>query len=91
MDDMEHTTRQNTFPPGTVVIAENGERLGTLRVVYPHYLLVSEDGSPQADLEVPHHAVARFEDGKLYLTVNREALSEVDDEESVVRRHPEQS
>ena len=47
---------------------------------------VGQDGSPHADLDVPPHAVARFDGERLYLTVNREALSVVDDEESASRR-----
>lgn len=91
MEDVNQSGQRPICEAGTVVIAENGERLGTVRVAYPHYVLVSEDGAPERDLEVPARAVARLENGKLYLTVNREALSDVDDEEADARRHPERS
>lgn len=90
MDEVNQPGQRSTYAPGTIVIAENGQRIGTIRVVYPHFLLVREDGAPQLDLEVPAHAIARLDAGKLYLTVNREALSAIDDEESVTRQHPEQ-
>lgn len=91
MEDANQTARRPICATGTVVIAENGQRLGTVRVAYPHYVLVSEVDAPERDLEVPAHAVARVENGKLYLTVNREALSDVDDKEADTRRHPERS
>jgi hypothetical protein len=91
MDEVNQPAQRPICEPGTVVIAENGEQLGTVRVAYPHYLLVSEDGAPELDLEVPAQAVARLDNGKLYLTVNREALSTVDDEEADARRHPERA
>jgi hypothetical protein len=74
------------FPPGTVVIAADGQRLGTVRTVYDHFFLVSRDGTQHTDLEVWPRVVARFDGNRLYLTVNREALSVVDDEETTSRR-----
>jgi hypothetical protein len=69
---------------GTPVIAYNGDLLGTVREVHPHYLLVHEEGQ-HGDLEVPVHAIQGFEDGKLRVSVNRGAVSEVDDEETAHR------
>jgi hypothetical protein len=83
---MSHEQQHRRFPPGTVVVALDGQRLGTVREVYDHFLLVAQDGTDHADLEIPPHAVARFDGDRLYLTVNREALSVVDDEESATRR-----
>jgi hypothetical protein len=91
MEDADQPARKPICAAGTVVIAENGQRLGTVRVAYPHYVLVSEDDAPERDLEVPARAVARLENGKLYLSVNREALSDVDDEETDARQHPERT
>ena len=89
MERMSHEGQHRQYPEGTPVIALNGERLGTVRTVHPHVLLVAQD-SPHADLEVPPHAIASFEGGELRLSVNREALSVVDDNESADRRmhHP---
>ena len=86
MERMSHRDQHRRFPPGTVVFAADGLRLGVVRTVYDHFFLVSQDGAGHADLEVPPHAVARFDGERLYLTVNREALSVVDDEESASRR-----
>ena len=86
MERISHAEQHRRFPPGTVVIALDGQRLGTVRTVYDHFFLVSQDGTDHADLEVPPHAVARYEGDRIYLTVNREALSVVDDEESAGRR-----
>jgi hypothetical protein len=86
MEPMTHGDQHRQYPEGTPVFARNGERLGTIRTVHPHVLLVAQDGTPHADLEVPTHAIAAYSEGQLHLTVNRQALSAVDDEESASRR-----
>jgi hypothetical protein len=75
----------HNIPVGTPVIAYNGNLLGTVREVHPHYLLVHQEGQ-HGDLEVPVHAIRGFEDGKLRVSVNRESVSEVDDEETAHRQ-----
>ena len=70
------------LPVGTVVIAFNGEALGTVREAYPHYFLVDQPGEHD-DLTVPAHAVLSFEDGIVRISLNRQAASEVDHEETV--------
>jgi hypothetical protein len=86
MERMTHSDQHRHYPAGTPVFALNGERLGIVRTVYPHILLVEQEGTPHADLEVPPHAIAAYEEGRLQLTVNREALSIVDDDEAASRR-----
>ncbi|HUZ69623.1 MAG TPA: hypothetical protein VMU65_07910 [Candidatus Saccharimonadales bacterium] len=86
MERMGHADQHRHYPEGTPVFALNGERLGRIRTVYSHLLLVEQDGTPHANLEVPTHAIATYDDGQLHLSVNREALSVVDDEESAARR-----
>lgn len=76
------------IPIGTPVVALNGAVLGNVREVHSHYLLVGEAEQPHYDFDVPTRAIARFESGRLYLKVNREALTEVDDTESANRRGP---
>ncbi|HEY7030055.1 MAG TPA: hypothetical protein VH482_01945 [Thermomicrobiales bacterium] len=78
----------SNIPVGTPVIAFNGELLGTVREVFPHYLLVHQEGQHE-DLEVPVHAIRGFEDGKLRVSVNRTAVTEVDDEETAHRLEEE--
>ncbi len=73
-----------SIPAGTPVVALNGERLGTVREAYPHYVLVDQ-AEQHLDVNVPVHAIEGIVDGALRLTVNREALTEVDHEESVHR------
>jgi hypothetical protein len=67
---------------GTVVVAENGERLGRIHAIYPHYIVVGEEGNETRDLEVPVHALSNYDGETLHLTVNREALSEITHEAS---------
>ena len=86
MERMSHAEQHRSFPVGTPVVALDGQRLGTIRTVYPHFLLVAQDGTEHADLEVPIHALGRYDGSQLALTVNREALTVVDDEESALRR-----
>ncbi len=76
----------STVPVGATVIASDGTTLGRVREIHPHYLFVAEANAPHFDLEVPLRAIRRFEAGKLYLRVNRDALNEVDDTESARRR-----
>ena len=76
----------NPIPIGATVVALNDTILGTVREIHPHYLLVTEEGSPHFDLEVPLRAIARLDGDRLVLKVNREALTEVDDTESARRR-----
>lgn len=76
------------IPVGTPVIAFNGELLGTVREVFPHYLLVHQEGRHE-DLEVPVHAIRGFEGGALRVSVNRGAVTAVDDEETAHRLEEE--
>jgi hypothetical protein len=74
----------NTIQSGTPVIARNGEVLGTVRESHPHYILVDQPGQ-HLDLDVPVHGIEGFTGGKLQLSLNREALTLVDHEETVHR------
>jgi hypothetical protein len=82
MTDDPHGT--SDIPVGMPVIAFDGSQLGTIREVYPHYLLVGHEGQ-HTDLEVPVHAIVGVENGALRVSVNRGAVSEVDDEETAHR------
>jgi hypothetical protein len=73
---------------GTPVIAFNGELSGTVREVHPHYLLVHQEGHHE-DLEVPVHGIRGIEDGRLRVSVNRGAVTEVDDQETAHRLEEE--
>ncbi len=79
------TDARESYPSGAPVVAANGEHLGVLRRAYPRFIMIDQEQA-HADLEIPIRAVDRFEDGTLYLSINREALTEVDDEESAGRR-----
>lgn len=76
------------IPIGTPVVAFNGEVLGTVREAHPHYLLVRQEGRDD-DLDVPAHAIVGLADGKLRVSVNRWAATEVDDEETAHREGEE--
>ena len=82
MSDDPHNTQ--SIPTGTPVRAFDGTLLGDVREVHPHYLLVGRDGQ-HADLEVPVHAILSFTEGQLQVSVNREAVTEVDDVETANR------
>ena len=82
MTDDPHGTRD--IPDGTPVRAFHGTLLGHVREVHPHYILVGQDGE-HADLEVPVHAILRFAEGQLQVSVNRNSVTEVDDVETAHR------
>ena len=82
MTDDPHGTRD--IPVGTSVVGFNGIVLGHVREVHPHYILVGQDGE-HADLEVPVHAILRFAEGQLQVSVNRDSVTEVDDVETAHR------
>ncbi len=77
-----HDTRR--IPVGTQVIALNGEVLGTVREIHAHYLLIDQPGR-HLDLDVPVHAIREYTGDALHLSINREATTEVDHEETVHR------
>src|SRR5262245_30374094 len=82
-----HITANITI--GTPVIAYNGDHLGEVRDVHPHFILVHQEGE-HGDFEVPVHAITSFEDGKLHVSVNRWSVNAVDDEETF-HQHDEES
>ena len=82
MADDPHGARD--IPVGTPVIGFDGALLGRVREVYPHYLLVHQEGQ-HTDLEVPMHAIRGFEGSNLRVSVKRDSVSEVDDEETAHR------
>ncbi len=86
MTDDPHGTQN--IPVGTPVRGFNGSLLGYVREVHPHYLLVGEEGQ-HADLNVPVHAIQDFSEGQLQVSVNRDAVTEVDDVETVHRQGQE--
>ena len=69
------------IPIGTPVIGYNGEILGNVHEVHPHYIRVGEEGR-HADLDVPVHAIVGVEGGALRVSVTRESVTEVDDVET---------
>lgn len=80
-DDPQDPHGVQSIPIGTPVRAFNGTLLGHVRDVHPHFLLVGVEGQHEA-LEVPVHAIQGWVDGMLQVSVNRWAVSEVDDEET---------
>jgi hypothetical protein len=69
---------------GASVVSTNGEVLGQVREVYPHFLLVARSGEHQ-DLEVPMHSVLSVSDGRVHTSVNRDSTTKVDDVETAHR------
>ena len=85
MTDDPHGTGKIAL--GTPVVAFDGSLLGYVRDVHPHYLLVGQEGE-HTELEVPVHAIRGMVDGRLQVSVNREAVTEVDEQETL--HHPGQ-
>ena len=78
---MDRTGGRSEVPVGAVVVAANGETLGKVHVAHPHYFVIHRDGSPPTDYEIPTHAVVAIEGGRVQLSVNLEALTQVPAEE----------
>lgn len=79
MTDDPHGTEN--IAVGTPVRAFDGSLLGTVRDVHPHFLLVGQKGE-HTFMEVPVHAIRGFVDGHLQVSVNRGAVTKVDDAET---------
>lgn len=80
---MEGTRGPVAVRAGATVVAANGETLGTVHTAYPHFFVLEragqsgQAGTAATDYEVPMHAVASVEGGRVLLTVNLEALNEL--------------
>lgn len=71
----------SSIPVGTPVVALNGEVLGTVREVHAHYILIDQPDE-HLDLDLPVHAIERFTGDRLHISLNREAMTSVDAEET---------
>ena len=60
--------RMTDLKPGWTVVANDGHRLGAIRDVGQHYVLVSRAGR-LSDLFVPSSAIANVDDGVVYLNL----------------------
>lgn len=72
------------FKVGETVIAQNGEILGQVHEVYPHFLLVRRAGEHE-DLEIPVRSIVSIGQGHIHTSVNRESATSVDDVETAHR------
>lgn len=71
----------HAIPVGAAVVAANGEALGKVHAVHPHYFVVERDGpGGHAEYEVPNRAAGTVEANRVLLTVNLEALTEIPSE-----------
>ena len=62
--------------PGWTVVANDGHRLGTIRDVGQHYVLVSRSGR-LTDLFVPASAIANVDDAVVYLNLAKSEAEEM--------------
>ena len=85
---METDDDFDRLEPGTPVVVANGEPIGTLRAAFRHFLLVADEAT-QTDFDVSRHALDRYEDGRLFLFVNREALTPIADDVTERRLGPD--
>ena len=81
-----------TIPVGTPVIGFNGEQIGTIHEVHPHYLLVGNPGQ-HTDFKVPTQAILSVTGDGVRVHVTRESSSVVDEQETahhlVEGEHPD--
>ncbi len=70
-----------SIPVGTEVIGGNGQPLGRVHEVHPHYLLVGQEGRHE-DFDVPVHAIVGLEGGVLRVSVTRDSATLVDNVET---------
>jgi len=69
------------LPTGAAVVDGNGDRIGTIRAVYPHYVAVAASGAPPDAYRVPFRAIARVTDDTVTLSVPVTALDRMTPEE----------
>jgi hypothetical protein len=69
---------------GATVVSINGETLGQVREVYPHFIIVSRSGEHQ-DLDVPVHSILSVAGGRVQTSVTRDSSNRVDDVETAHR------
>ena len=72
--DEERVPLPGEIAVGDLVIDLDGVQVGRVRAIYPHYLAVETSGRPLAAVRVPRRAVASVAEGRVALTVAREAL-----------------
>ena len=77
-----HNTSE--IPIGMPVRGFSGGLLGYVREVHPHYILVGQEGKHD-DLDVPVHSITGVSNGELHVSVNLEAVTEVDNVETAHR------
>jgi hypothetical protein len=63
--------------PGTQVVDMNGETIGRIRAVYPHYIAVDGIGDHSPSYRVPPHTIVSLDGQKLRLSVPISALDEL--------------
>ena len=85
---MGRRVEHGDVPVGATVVAANGQPIGNVREVHPHYLVIEREFS-SADLDIPLHAVVGIEEGSVRLSVNLEALTELPAEEQTAGRRIE--
>lgn len=68
--------RMTDLKPGWTVVANDGHRLGTIRDVGQHYVLVSRAGR-MSDLFVPASAIANVDDAVVYLNLAKGEAEEM--------------
>ena len=68
--------RMTDLKPGWTVVANDGHRLGAIRDVGQHHVLVSRAGR-LSDLFVPSSAIANVADGVVYLNLAKGEADEM--------------
>jgi hypothetical protein len=63
--------------PGTLVVDMNGETVGRIRAVYPHFIAVDGVGDHSPAYRVPPHTIAALDGDRLRLSIPISALDQV--------------
>lgn len=78
---MSQPVGRDYLPTGAAVVDATGERIGTIRAVYPHYVAVAEHGNPPTGFRVPFRAIRAVADDTVRLSVPAAVLDRMTPEE----------
>ena len=79
---MQAGNAANDVPVGTPVVDLDGEPVGRIVTVYPHYVMVERHGEHPSAFRVPIGTIARVEGGRARLSIRASALDLMTPEES---------
>jgi uncharacterized protein (TIGR02271 family) len=70
---MDNTARQYNISEGTDIYGSDGDKVGSVVAVQPNYVVVEKGFFFPTDYYIPMSAIASEDDGKIYLSVTKDA------------------